>query len=158
MAKHKRIYAGEKEGANSPEFIDSGEFTDGIVFLERDASAESTGLKFWAKPTKDANAYRLWNGLVTDATVGWTATAVVEYEPVQTFHASSGTYDTGTHWAVELPLSKVPGASSTNVGEEGHWYSNTYRQDSKLPAYFAVTHTFETLKYTYELHQQRKIR
>ena len=121
MAKRKRVYAGEKEASNTPEFIDGGEFTDGIVFLERDASGGSTGLKFWAKPTKDANAYRLFNGLVTSGgSVGWQATAVVEYEPVQTFHASSGSYDTGTHWAVELPLSKVPGTSSTNAGLEGH--------------------------------------
>lgn len=158
MAKRKRIYAGEKEAGSYPEFIDSGEFTDGIVFLERDASAGSTGLKFWAKPTEDSNGYRMISGLVTTADENYYATAVVEYDLVQTFHGSSGDYDTGTHWAVELPFSRVNGTGAISGGGEGHWFLSNYRQDSKLPAYCAVTHTFVTLKYTYELHQQRKIR
>tara|TARA_Y100000361_G_C10915336_1_gene216088 strand:+ start:27 stop:506 length:480 start_codon:yes stop_codon:yes gene_type:complete len=159
MAKRKRIYAGEKSAGNSPELIDVGEFTDGNVFLERDSASmsTSTGLKFYASPSEDAPTYGLYNGFVA-APTSYLNNCVVDYSRVQTFHAASGDYDTGSHFAVEIPPSRVVGTGAIVSGGEGQSATNIYKQDSKLPAYFAVTHTFGTLKYTYELHQQRKIR
>mgnify|MGYP003138399304 CR=1 FL=1 len=159
MAKRKRIYAGEKSAGNSPELIDVGEFTDGNVFLERDSASmsTSTGLKFYASPSEDAPTYGFYNGSVSEGP-SYVASSVVDYSRVQTFHSASGDYDTGSHWAVEIPPSRVVATNAIAQQGKGEYFTSIYRQDSKLPAYFAVTHTFGTLKYTYELHQQRKIR